>query len=52
MPNLQVDGLMTIAPFDDEPKVAGAAFKSLRVLRDAFRRLCRATTRAIHGNDK
>ncbi|MEC7281151.1 MAG: YggS family pyridoxal phosphate-dependent enzyme, partial [Verrucomicrobiota bacterium] len=26
MPNLQVDGLMTIAPFDDDPKVAGAAF--------------------------
>ena len=36
MPNLQVDGLMTIAPFDDDPKVAGAAFKSLRVLRDAL----------------
>ena len=36
MPNLQVDGLMTIAPLDDDPKVAGAAFKSLRVLRDAL----------------
>ena len=36
MPNLQVDGLMTIAPFDDDPKVADAAFKSLRVLRDVL----------------
>ncbi|MEC7230968.1 MAG: YggS family pyridoxal phosphate-dependent enzyme, partial [Verrucomicrobiota bacterium] len=27
--NLQVDGLMTIAPLDDNPKVASAAFKSL-----------------------
>ena len=35
-PNLQVDGLMTIAPFDDDPKVADAAFKSLRVLRDVL----------------
>ena len=36
MPNLQVDGLMTIAPFDDDPKIAGAAFNSLRVLRDVL----------------
>ena len=36
MPNLQVDGLMTIAPLDDDPKVAGAAFNGLRVLRDAL----------------
>ena len=36
MPNLQVDGLMTIAPLDDDPEVAGAAFKSLRELRDAL----------------
>ena len=36
MPNLQVDGLMTIAPLDDDPKVASAAFKSLRLLRDAL----------------
>ena len=34
--NLQVDGLMTIAPLDDNPKVAGAAFKSLRELRNAL----------------
>ena len=36
MPNLQVDGLMTIAPLDDDPEVAGAAFKSLRELRAAL----------------
>ena len=36
MPNLQVDGLMTIAPLDDDPNVAGAAFMSLRELRDAL----------------
>ena len=36
MPNLQVDGLMTIAPLDDDPKIAGTAFNSLRVLRDAL----------------
>ena len=34
MPNLQVDGLMTIAPLDDDPKITGRAFNSLRVLRD------------------
>ncbi|MEC8208910.1 MAG: alanine racemase, partial [Verrucomicrobiota bacterium] len=34
--NLQVDGLMTIAPLDDNPKVASAAFKSLRELRNAL----------------
>ena len=36
MPNLQVDGLMTIAPLDDDPKITGRAFNSLRVLRDAL----------------
>ena len=36
MPNLQVDGLMTIAPLDEDPKVAGAAFNSLRELRDSL----------------
>jgi pyridoxal phosphate enzyme (YggS family) len=36
MPNLQVDGLMTIAPLDDDPDVASAAFNSLRVLRDGL----------------
>ncbi|CAA6689628.1 MULTISPECIES: YggS family pyridoxal phosphate-dependent enzyme [unclassified Lentimonas] len=32
--NLQVDGLMTIAPLDDNPDVAKAAFEGLRDLRD------------------
>ena len=36
MPNLQVDGLMTIAPLDNNPEVAGAAFNSLRELRDTL----------------
>ena len=36
MPNLQVDGLMTIAPLDDDPKIAGSAFNGLRELRDAL----------------
>ena len=36
MPNLQVDGLMTIAPLDNGPQVAGAAFNSLRELRDTL----------------
>ena len=32
--HLQVDGLMTIAPLDDDPAVARAAFDRLRELRD------------------
>jgi pyridoxal phosphate enzyme (YggS family) len=32
--NLQVDGLMTIAPLDKDPEVARAAFEKLRDLRD------------------
>ena len=36
MPNLQLDGLMTIAPLVDDPKIAGAAFQGLRALRDAL----------------
>ena len=36
MSNLKVDGLMTIAPLDDNPNVAGVAFESLRELRDAL----------------
>lgn len=32
--HLQVDGLMTIAPLDDDPEVARAAFDGLRALRD------------------
>lgn len=31
---LQLDGLMTIAPLDDDPEVAAAAFRKLRDLRD------------------
>ena len=34
MQHLQVDGLMTIAPLDDRPEVAQAAFAGLRALRD------------------
>ena len=36
MPNLQLDGLMTIAPLADDPKIADTAFKRLRVLRDTL----------------
>jgi len=36
MDHLQVEGLMTIAPLDDDPEVAGAAFDRLRVLRDGL----------------
>ena len=36
MPNLQLDGLMTIAPLDDDPKIAGIAFQGLRELRDSL----------------
>lgn len=32
--NLKVDGLMTIAPFSEDPDVAKAAFEGLRELRD------------------
>ena len=32
--HLQLDGLMTIAPLDDDPEVAKAAFEGLRELRD------------------
>ncbi len=34
--NLQVEGLMTIAPLDDTPDVARSAFDRLRVLRDSL----------------
>ncbi|HKK18435.1 MAG TPA: YggS family pyridoxal phosphate-dependent enzyme [Opitutales bacterium] len=34
--SLQLDGLMTIAPLDDDPEVAKAAFEKLRELRDAL----------------
>jgi len=34
--HLRVDGLMTIAPLDDDPEVARAAFERLRELRDAL----------------
>jgi pyridoxal phosphate enzyme (YggS family) len=34
--HLQVDGLMTIAPLDDAPQIAQAAFESLRATRDSL----------------
>lgn len=34
--HLQLEGLMTIAPLDDEPDVARTAFDRLRVLRDSL----------------
>lgn len=34
--SLQLDGLMTIAPLDDDPDAAKAAFEKLRDLRDAL----------------
>jgi pyridoxal phosphate enzyme (YggS family) len=33
-PNLQVDGLMTIAPLSDDPAVARRTFANLRIIRD------------------
>ncbi|WP_438480892.1 YggS family pyridoxal phosphate-dependent enzyme [Oleiharenicola lentus] len=33
-PNLQVDGLMTIAPLSDDPEVARKTFANLRTIRD------------------
>ena len=32
--NLKVEGLMTIAPLDDTPEIARAAFDTLRLIRD------------------
>ncbi|HEX4007444.1 MAG TPA: YggS family pyridoxal phosphate-dependent enzyme [Acidobacteriaceae bacterium] len=37
-PHLRMRGLMTIAPFDDNPDSARACFRRLRVLRDAWSR--------------
>lgn len=37
--NLQVDGLMTIAPLDEDPEVARVAFERLRGLRDRLAEL-------------
>jgi pyridoxal phosphate enzyme (YggS family) len=37
---LRIDGLMTIAPLDDDPAVAAAAFRTLRELRDWARDRC------------
>lgn len=34
--NLKIDGLMTVAPLDDDLDVARAAFESLRELRDGL----------------
>ena len=36
MPNLQVDGLMPLAPLDDDPKIVSSAFNGLRVLRNSL----------------
>ncbi|MBP8255867.1 MAG: YggS family pyridoxal phosphate-dependent enzyme [Opitutaceae bacterium] len=36
-PNLQVDGLMTIAPLSEDPDTARRTFSTLRELRDALR---------------
>ena len=38
LPNLALHGLMTIAPFDDNPEIARACFRRLRALRDALAR--------------
>ncbi|MCG8348341.1 MAG: YggS family pyridoxal phosphate-dependent enzyme [Chloroflexales bacterium] len=34
LPHLQVQGLMTIAPFNDDPEMARPVFRSLKLLRD------------------
>jgi pyridoxal phosphate enzyme (YggS family) len=34
LPRLQIEGLMTIAPYDDEPEAARPYFRALRELRD------------------
>jgi pyridoxal phosphate enzyme (YggS family) len=36
-PNLQVDGLMTVAPLSDDPEVARRTFANLRIIRDDLR---------------
>lgn len=38
LPNLAVRGLMTIAPFDDNPETARACFRRLRTLREPLAR--------------
>ena len=38
--NLQVDGLMTVAPLEDDPEVARAAFELLRDVRDDLAERC------------
>lgn len=39
-PSLSVDGLMTIAPLDENPEVARRAFARLRTLRDSLQERC------------
>jgi hypothetical protein len=36
LPRLQIQGLMTIAPFGDDPEMARPVFRSLRLLRDTL----------------
>ena len=36
LPHLNVAGLMTIAPYDDDPEVSRPVFQKLRALRDAL----------------
>ena len=38
LPNLDVQGLMTVAPFASEPEVARPTFRSLRLVRDELAR--------------
>jgi len=40
LPNLKVDGLMTIAPLSDDPDVASRTFAALRDIRDALALRC------------
>jgi PLP dependent protein len=37
LPNIRVDGLMTIAPLSDDPDVARRTFENLRSIRDSLR---------------
>jgi PLP dependent protein len=39
LPNLQVDGLMTMAPLTDDTKLIRTTFRSLRLLRDRLQQL-------------
>lgn len=48
LPHLDVQGLMTIAPYSDDPEAARPAFRTLRLLRDELaRRVPQATWRHL-----